>query len=372
MLHIRPTFEKISKALFLSAVILMPALCAGSSSGEDEKEPFDPGKKIISSVQDMHELHIGDFSVYLPIIIFSEGSFHAFSSSHLYHNKLKAIQPVSGEKLKYYEHDGFVMVDEKIYAAGVDGGLTFDPESGEILNARPLDFSITRDVFGIFVTIAILLFVFLSVARAYTKRPGKAPSGLQNFMEAMILFVRDDIAVPSIGAKHANKFLPFLLSIFFFIWIANMLGLIPFIGKYNITGSLSITLVLAGLVFIITTLNGNRHYWSHILWPAGVPLPIKFILVPIEFLGIFIKPAVLMVRLSANMTAGAIIILSLVSLVFIFGETSPGVGYAVGVGSTLFMIFILFLKLLVAFLQAFVFTLLAALYFGDAVQEAHH
>ena len=166
--------------------------------------------------------------------------------------------------------------------------------------------------------------------------------------------------------------MPFLLTIFFFIWIANMLGLIPFIGGFNITGTLSVTLVLAAIVFIITTINGNRHYWSHILWPSGVPLPIKFILIPIEFAGIFIKPLVLMIRLTANITAGHIIILAFVSLILIFGESSQAAGYGVGVGSTLFMIFMFFIELLVAFLQAYVFTLLAALYFGDATQEAHH
>jgi F-type H+-transporting ATPase subunit a len=149
--------------------------------------------------------------------------------------------------------------------------------------------------------------------------------------------------------------------------------LIPFIGGFNITGTLSVTMVLAGIVFIITTVNGNKHYWGHILWPSGVPLPIKFILVPIEVASIFIKPLVLMIRLTANITAGHIIILSFVSLILIFMEQSGmGVGMGVGVGSTLFMIFMFFIELLVAFLQAYVFTLLAALYFGDATQEAHH
>jgi F-type H+-transporting ATPase subunit a len=151
-----------------------------------------------------------------------------------------------------------------------------------------------------------------------------------------------------------------------------MLGLIPFIGGFNITGTISVTIVLAIIVFIITSFSGNKHYWGHIFWPPGVPLPIKFILVPIEVLGLFIKPAVLMIRLTANITAGHIIILSFVSLILIFGESSAIAGYGVGVGSTLFMIFMFFIELLVAFLQAYVFTLLAALYFGDATQEAHH
>jgi F-type H+-transporting ATPase subunit a len=151
-----------------------------------------------------------------------------------------------------------------------------------------------------------------------------------------------------------------------------MLGLIPFLGGFNITGTLAITAVLAAFVFIITTINGNGHYWGHILWPPGVPVPIKLILVPIEVAGVFIKPLVLMVRLTANITAGHIIILAFVSLVILFGEQSAVAGYGVGVGAVIFMILMFFIELLVAFLQAYVFTLLAALYFGDATQEAHH
>jgi F-type H+-transporting ATPase subunit a len=192
-------------------------------------------------------------------------------------------------------------------------------------------------------------------------------------MEPLILFIRDEVAIPSIGsAAKADKFMPFLLTSFFFIWIANMLGLIPFIGGFNVTGTISVTLVLATIVFIITTVKGNKHYWKHILNPDGVPLPIKFILVPIEFASIFIKPAVLMIRLTANITAGHIIILSFVSLVLIFAQNGIGAEIGVGIGSVLFMIFMFFIELLVAFLQAYVFTLLAALYFGDATQEAHH
>ena len=152
------------------------------------------------------------------------------------------------------------------------------------------------------------------------------------------------------------------------------MGLIPFIGGFNITGTIGVTLVLAFFVFIVTNFSGNKHYWGHLLWPPGVPFPIKLILVPIEVIGIVLKPIVLMVRLTANITAGHIIILAFVSLIFIFGQggEAMGTGIGVGVGATLFMVFMFFIELLVAFLQAFVFTLLAALYFGDATQEAHH
>ena len=188
----------------------------------------------------------------------------------------------------------------------------------------------------------------------------------------MVIFIRDEVVIPSIGHKHASRFMPFCLTTFFFIWIANILGMIPFIGGFNIMGTLGVTIVLATIVFIMTTINGKPYYWTHILWPHGVPLPIKFILVPIEIIGIFMKPLVLMIRLTANMTAGHIIFLALTSLVFIFGQSSAVAGYGVGVGSLAFMIFMYFIELLVAFLQAYVFTLLAASYFGSALEEPHH
>lgn len=342
---------------------------------EEDEESFNAGDMIMHHIADAHEIHIiGDFAIYLPVILYTDNGLEVFSSSHFYHNEKHGhYTKESGEteEYHYYKHGEYVMFHEHIYYAADNGGVEVDPSTGEATNRAVFDLSITKSVFGIFLTVAILLLVFISVAKAYKKRKGEAPKGLQSFMEPLILFIRDEVAVPSTG-KGADRFMPFLLTIFFFIWIANMLGLIPFIGGFNITGTLSVTMVLAAIVFIITTINGNKHYWSHILWPAGVPFPIKIILVPIEILGIFIKPLVLMIRLTANITAGHIIILAFVSLILIFGESSAAAGYGVGVGSTLFMIFMFFIELLVAFLQAYVFTLLAALYFGDATQEAHH
>jgi len=239
-------------------------------------------------------------------------------------------------------------------------------------HVKPMDFSITKSVFGMLFVIVLMIIIFRSVASSYKKRKGMAPTGMQNLFEPFILFIRNEVAIPSIGKKRADAFVPFLLTTFFFIWMCNMLGLIPFIGGFNITGTMSITLVLAAIVFIITSVNGNKHYWGHIFWPPGVPLPIKFILVPIEIMSLFIKPTVLMIRLTANITAGHIIILAFVGLVLLFGQNSAVAGYSIGVGAVLFMVFMFFIELLVAFLQAYVFTLLAALYFGDATQEHHH
>jgi F-type H+-transporting ATPase subunit a len=218
----------------------------------------------------------------------------------------------------------------------------------------------------------VMVFLFRSVGNTYKRRAGLAPRGFQGLLEPLILFIRDEVAIPSLGKKKADKFLPFLLTVFFFIWMCNILGLVPFLGGFNITGTLGVTIVLAASVFVLTSINGNKHYWGHILWPPGIPLLIKFILVPIELVGVVLKPIVLMIRLTANISAGHIVILAFVSLVLMFGEVSTGLGYGVGVGAVAFMVFMFFLELLVAFLQAYVFTLLAALYFGDATHEAHH
>ncbi len=373
------TYRYFSFALSLlaSCLLFVSGLQASAENAETDDDHFNAGEMIMEAIADAHEIHIiGDFAIYLPVILYTNDGFDIFSSKHFYHPE-KDTTNMEGLAREYTQelmrHKNYIMLHEHIYYANAEGGLDYDPETGAVLNEAPFDISITKNVAGMFLTGLIMILVFGSVARAYKRKPGQAPKGLQSFMEPLILFVRDEVAIPSIGPKKAERFMPFLLSIFFFIWIANMLGLIPFIGEYNVTGTIAITLVLAGLVFIITTFSGNRHYWGHILWPAGVPILIKvIILVPVEILGIFIKPTVLMIRLTANMTAGHIIILSLVSLIFIFGQNSAIVGYSVGLGSTLFMIFMYLIKFLVAFLQAYVFTLLAALYFGDAVQDAHH
>lgn len=352
-------------ATLLAVLFNMNSHTVLASGGEGS---FNAGEMIMHHISDAHEIHIiGDLAIYLPVIIKTETGWEVFSSSHFYHNS-KSLDSTQGNA-HYYEHGNYILFHEHIYHK--EDGLELD-ENGDATNqAVSLDMSITKNVAGIFLTITLMLFIFLSVAKSYKTRGMVAPKGFQAFMEPLILFVRDEIARPSIG-KGADRFVPFLLTIFFFIWISNLLGLIPFLGGLNITGTMSITLVLAAIVFVITTINGKKDYWLHIIYPPNVPLPIKIILVPIEIAGLFIKPIVLMVRLTANITAGHIIILAFVALIFIFGEQSAGAGYGVGIGSTIFMIFMNFIELLVAFLQAYVFTLLAALYFGSAIEEAHH
>jgi len=237
------------------------------------------------------------------------------------------------------------------------------------------DFSITRNVFTMLLTAILLFFTFRSAARSATRNRGKAPKGLQNFIEPFYTFIRDEVAQPSIGPKY-EKYMPYLLSAFFFILGLNLIGQIPFFpGSANVTGNISITIVLALLTFIISTFSANRHFWEHTLWMPGVPAVLKIlILTPIEFLGIFLKPFTLLLRLFANITAGHIVVLSFVSLIFILGKSGTSIpgsiaGVAASIPLTLFM---MALELLVAFLQAFIFTMLSATYIGAAIEEPEH
>ncbi len=248
--------------------------------------------------------------------------------------------------------------------------LSYDVEvdaEHHAIGEQPLDFSITKNVFSLLLSAVFILLLFLPMAAKYRKRGIVAPSGAQSFLEPLILFVRDDIAVPNIGEKKANKFIPYLLTIFFFIWINNLIGLIPFFPfGSNLTGNIAFTMTMAVLTLIVTNVNGNKDYWGHIFWMPGVPVPVKLILAPIELVGILTKPVALMIRLFANISAGHIIILSLISLIFIFKS------YAIAPVSVAFVLFMNVLELLVAALQAYIFTLLTALFIGSAVAEHHH
>ncbi|HPX33655.1 MAG TPA: F0F1 ATP synthase subunit A [Bacteroidales bacterium] len=335
------------------------------------KKAFDPSKMIFHHIADAHDWHVMDigdfhFSIPLPIILWHEGKLHVFMSNKLKH----------GNAL----YKGFGLATEastsKIVYADIDKFNENHQIIQDLKHAAPLDFSITKNVVAIFVSSAIMLWVFISVANAYRKRGMVAPGGLQSFLEPVILFVRDDIAKPSIGEKKYKYFMPFLLTIFFFIFLNNVMGLIPiFPGGANVTGNIAVTLVLAAFTLITIILSANKDYWKHIFNTPGVPwiLKIPIPLMPvIELLGLIIKPIVLMIRLFANITAGHIIGLAFVSLIFIFGNTDTFLGFAISPVSVVFSIFIKFIELLVAFIQAYVFTLLSALYIGLAVEEAHH
>jgi len=314
------------------------------------KKKFEPGKMIMEHITDSHDWHLwGEghdaVSIPLPVIIYS---------------KTKGIEIFSSSKFNH-GHDAYngYRLDEEGHLVAEDGATDF------------YDISISKNVMSLFIGVITLLIVTIRMANSYKKRAGKAPKGIHNLVEPLILFIRDDLAKPSIGHK-ADKFMPLLLSIFFFIFVLNLYGLIPvFPGGANVTGNIAITMVLAIVVFFTVNLNGNRYYWKHIFLP-DVPAWMYPIIIPIEVLGVILRPFVLMLRLFANITAGHIIILGFFSLIFIFGAIKTEIGFAVMPLSVAFTVFMSMLELLVAFLQAFVFTLLTSIYIGMAVEEHHH
>ena len=332
----------------------------GAAAHEEHKEGgFDAGKMILEHVADNHSWHMwGHTSIPLPVILKTDKGLEIFSSSN-------------------FGHEGEEKYTGKYYTYGLEEGtvVAFDKEVGDLnedATASLTDLSITKNVASMLITMFLMLWVFLSVAKAYKKNPGKAPKGLQSFVEPLIIFVRDDVAKPSIGEKRYERFMPFLLTVFFFVLFSNYMGLIPFFpGGVNLTGSISVAMVLAAFTLVITFFVANKHYWIHVFAMPGVPIPVLIILTPIEILGLFLRPFVLMIRLFANITAGHIIALAFFSLIFIFGEMNTGLGFGVSIFSLVFTIFMGFLELLVAFLQAYVFTLLSAIYFGSAVDEGH-
>jgi len=324
---------------------------SAETSGHEAKEEFNPNEMIMHHIADSHGWHILDWnghavSIPLPVILWTTNGLVVFSSAEFHHD-IEGHHVVEAGGLQ------FVNKHEKIYYAGTED--------------KPLDFSITKNVLALLVGAAVILFIFFSAARYYAKNTNAAPRGLAGFVEPLILFVRDDIARGAIPEKHLNRFVPYLLTLFFFIWINNLLGLVPFFpGGANLTGNIAVTLVLAVFTLVITNVNGTKDYWMHIVWMPGVPTPLKPILALIELIGVFTKPFSLMIRLFANITAGHILVLSLVSLIFIFESVwiSPG--------SIILTLFISTLELLVAALQAYVFTMLTAMSFGAAVEEHHH
>ncbi|MCD4746950.1 MAG: F0F1 ATP synthase subunit A [Bacteroidales bacterium] len=328
-------------------------------------EEFNAGKIIVEHIIDAHEWHIADIghthiSIPLPVILLYNGKLDVFCSSKFHHRH----SSYKGYKI---ETEG----ENKGKIVRVIGESMETDKKAKL----PLDLSITKNVLALFISMFLICWIFISIARTYKKRKGMAPKGLQSFLEPLILFIRDDVAIPSIGEKKYERYMPFLLTLFFFILFNNLLGLVPFFpGGANITGNLAITGVLALFTFIIITFSGNKNYWVHIFNTPGVPwwMKIPVPLMPIvEIMGVFTKPFVLMIRLFANITAGHIITLGFISLIFIFGEVHVGLGLGVSVVSVAFGIFMTILELLVAFIQAYVFTLLSALYFGMATEEHH-
>jgi F-type H+-transporting ATPase subunit a len=354
--------------LTVLSVFSFSVLTASSPAEHGEGEKYNPVPVILEHILDSHEWHLyttkdehgheHHVSVPLPVILI-DGGLKVFMSSTFHHDEHNHF-------LYSAEVDGKTYFIEKRDANGnVKGDNIYYIENGE--KVYPLDFSITKNVLALIVGAVLIFFIVMKIAKHYKTNGAVAPKGVASFFEPIVLLVRDDIAKQNIDKHKYQKFMPFLLTLFFFIWFNNLLGLIPFIpGGANLTGNISVTLVLAVITLIVILINGNKHYWEHILWMPGVPAAVKIILTPIEVIGILTKPFALMVRLFANITAGHIVVLSLVSLVFIFKNM------AMGAVSVPFTLFISVLELLVAFLQAYVFTMLSALFIGAAVEEAHH
>jgi len=325
------------------------AAAHGDAAHEEEKG-FNASEVIFSHIGDSHYWHLFDWnehpvSLSLPVIIYHpEKGVEFFSASkfHHGHESYNGYHIEHGMKEKIVSEDG----------------------------ASIIDFSITKNVLSMIISVVLLLVIMTNVAKKYKKNGVMtAPSGFQNALEPVLNFIRDEVAKPNLGKKYM-KFMPLLLTLFFFIWINNLLGLLP--GGANFTGNIAVTACLAIISFIVMVVNGNKHFWGHLLNPPGVPTGVKLLLVPIEIISLFIKPVALMIRLFANMMAGHIVILSVISMIFIFGGISKVAGWGFAPVSLAFSIFMFFLELLVAAIQAFIFTNLTAVFIGQAVEEAHH
>jgi F-type H+-transporting ATPase subunit a len=394
------------KSKYLITVFFLVGLLATfhlNAAGDGKK--FDPGATAVHHISDANVYTILDFvRIPLPVIVYSPANGWDFFSS----GKFKPGHHDDG----HYAYNGFVMHHSSIYKV-VDSAF---PSAGSVevegfshkteekngkeadvnyvlyqgqeyrLDARSTidggilgggitsfyDFSPTKNVISMILVSLFLFWMFTKAAKSYKNQPDKAPRGLQGVIEPIFLFIRDDVAIPFIGNKY-RKYLPFLMSVFFFILGLNLWGQVPFLGSVNVTGTLSVTLVLAVIVFIVVNINGNSHYWGHIFWMPGVPVPIKILLACVEVMGLFIKPLTLMLRLAGNISAGHIAILSFIGLIFIFGKSGESlagslVGTVVSIPLTMFMMTI---EIIVAFVQAFVFTILTASYIGAAVEEHH-
>ncbi len=379
----------MTKLKIFPFLIALVALTLGSCS-TPEKQEINAGDIIIGHVTDSHSWHLCDYQgkdgkehvvgINLPIILIDDGHWEFFSSKQFHHGhatytganhtyaligggiekeEIVCVEPLAeGAVDSVYYTDG----EGRAFAAVTDG-------DGKVV--KPVDISITKTSAAILIAVLLLCIIVLSAAKQYKKRDGEAPHGLQSLVEMLVLHVRDDIVGPILG-KQTDRFLPYLLTLFFFILFCNILGLIPFFpGGANITGNIAVTAILALITFLITNLNGNKHYWKDIINTPGVPAWLKiFPLMPVvELVGVFTKPIVLMIRLFANITAGHIVILGFVTIIFILSN-SMGlmVGGAVSVVSVIFSVFIDVLECLVAYIQAFVFTMLSALYISMAVE----
>ena len=312
-----------------------------AKTSQDTAEAFNPSEMIMHHILDGYTWHIFDGHygvVYLPIILYSTDRGLEIFSSRNFYNEAHERAP----------HKGYRCEESRIVP--IDKARTI------------IDISVTKNVLFLFLNALLLFVVFVWVASAYKKRPQQTPKGLQSFVEPVIVFVSQEIVKPSMG-KHYQRFVPYMLTLFFFVLFGNLMGLFP--AAANLTGNIAVTMVLAIFTFLLTNFKGKGQYWGHVFNPPGVPILIKPLIVLVEFIGLFTKPISLMVRLFVAITAGHIVLLSLLSLAFIFQS------YAVGLVSSLMLVFINLIELMVSLIQAYVFTMFSSLYIGMAMEESH-
>ncbi len=335
----------------------------------EEESGFNADEVILEHVKDSHYWHFFSINGYeaslsLPVILYvPKSGFSVFMSSRFHHGET----PYKGFRLLTADYISEYNLSTNKYFPGTI--IAVNPDGSPNLFVPVYDISLTRNVLQAMLSALLLILIFVGMARKYSRNPHKAPSGFQNALEPFVLFIRDDVARPYLGDK-ADRYLPLLLTIFFFIWINSLLALIP--GSANVAGNLAFTGVLAAFSFVYILISTNKYYWEHIFWPPGMPFLVKLVLIPVEILGIFTKPFALMIRLFANMLAGHMIILSIISLIFIFGGMIMAVGWGFSVISVAFTIFMYFVELLVGLIQAFIFANLSALFIAQAFEHGPH
>ena len=361
--------KNLLKEVTIGCIALLACFNTMASENKNNKpgaeEEFNSVEMIMHHISDAHDFHFLDYtdsegvehavSIPLPVILYTNNGLVCFMSSAFHHND-------DGTYVVSKKGANFVKYHEKIYQLN-DGAssLEFDEQHHPLNAVKPIDVSITKNVFSMLLSLVLLLTLFGAAGRSARKNPG-APKGILAFLEPIIVFIREDIIIPNVGEKKYKTYIPYLITIFFFIFFNNLLGLIP--GGANVTGNIAVTLVLSVFTLLVTNFSANKAYWKHIFLPP-VPLALYPIMVPIEVIGVLTKPFALMIRLFANITAGHIIILSLISLIFVFKSIFIA---PVSVG---FVLFMYTLELLVALLQAYIFTLLSALFIGQAIEEHH-
>jgi F-type H+-transporting ATPase subunit a len=351
-------------SIFLLLISMLSFANGGDGeNGGKKKKAFDAQEIIFSHVLDGHEFHFFDIThddgtktpvgIPLPVILYSpQRGFDVFMSSKFHHgeHEYAGYRLLNAEYLEKLKDQGHDLKKEGLSAGkiiAVDGNDNLDK------SVKFYDVSLTRNVVQMILALAFLVWIMITIAKRYEKGFGvkSAPTGMQNLLEPVITFVRDEVAKPNLGAKW-EKYLPYLLTLFFFILINNIVGLIP--GTANVTGNIAFTFVLGIISFIVILASSKKHYWGHIFNPPGMPLWVKFILVPVEFVSVFVKPMAL-----------------IISLIFIFSAMSKGVGIASSPLAVAFTIFIYFIEILVAFLQAYIFAMLTAVFVGQAFEGEH-